>query len=206
MPKAVTGAEPQTGLSGAKSDPIPPEATCVFRGVIFDVYQWQQPLFDGSTTTFEKLKRADGAAVVPVTPDGRIIVSHQEQPARPPFRGLIAGRVEPGEEPQAGAARELLEETGYQAERWELFSTSQPNSKVEWTIYTYLAHDCRPVAAQRIDPGERITLEFLTFDGFLTYLTSDDYHQYATGLRDMAFRCLLDPAVREAFRQRLLGT
>lgn len=36
--------------------PIPDHAKCVFKGVIFDVYQWEQKLYNGTTTTFEKLK------------------------------------------------------------------------------------------------------------------------------------------------------
>ncbi len=34
---------------------IPDHATCVFRGMLFDVYQWQQEMFDGSIETFEML-------------------------------------------------------------------------------------------------------------------------------------------------------
>lgn len=38
---------------------IPPNAQRVFSGKIFDVYQWPQPLFDGSIATFEVAKRLD---------------------------------------------------------------------------------------------------------------------------------------------------
>ncbi len=38
---------------------IPPNAKRVFKGIIFDVYQWQQKMFDGSKETFEMLKRAN---------------------------------------------------------------------------------------------------------------------------------------------------
>lgn len=38
---------------------IPEQAGCVFHGEIFDVYQWQQEMFDGSYERFEMLRRPD---------------------------------------------------------------------------------------------------------------------------------------------------
>ena len=62
------------------NQPIPPDAKKVFSGVLFDVYQWEQKMFDGSVATFEKLKRPDTVVVFPVLPNGRIILTEQEQP------------------------------------------------------------------------------------------------------------------------------
>ena len=50
--------------------PIPINAKKVFQGIIFDVYQWEQKLFDGTVATFEKLKR----------PDIDIVLCQAEQP------------------------------------------------------------------------------------------------------------------------------
>ena len=36
--------------------PIPENAKRVFKGIIFDVYQWEQELYNGSKAVFEKLK------------------------------------------------------------------------------------------------------------------------------------------------------
>lgn len=72
--------------------PMPENAKRVFKGILFDVYQWQVNGYDGSTKTFEKLKRPDTAMVIPVTEDGKIILAFQEQPYKKPFVGLIGGR------------------------------------------------------------------------------------------------------------------
>ena len=45
--------------------PIPANAKKVFHGVIFDVYQWEQEMFDGTKEIFEKLKRPDTVVVFP---------------------------------------------------------------------------------------------------------------------------------------------
>jgi len=94
--------------------PIPEYAKCVFNGIIFDVYQWQQKQFDGTTATFEKLKRPDTVMLLPVTNDKKIVITEQEQPGKQPFIGSIGGRVDPGEDILTAAKRELLEESGYE--------------------------------------------------------------------------------------------
>ena len=49
---------------------IPEQAELKFHGVIFDVYQWPQEMFDGSTETFEMLRRADTVKIIAIlTPE-----------------------------------------------------------------------------------------------------------------------------------------
>ena len=95
--------------------PIPDHAKVVFKGVMFDVYQWEQELFDGSKTTFEKLKRPDTVVTFPILPDGKILLTKQEQSGKEPFIGATGGRVDEGEDILDAAKRELMEETGYEA-------------------------------------------------------------------------------------------
>lgn len=44
---------------------IPADATRVLTGKIFDVYQWQQRLYDDTFVTFENLRRPDSVNVLP---------------------------------------------------------------------------------------------------------------------------------------------
>ena len=97
--------------------PLPKHAKKVFTGEIFDVYQWEQEMYDGSTVIFEKIKRADTVSVIPITTEQKILISHEEQPGLKPFYGVFGGRIEPEENPLSAAKRELLEETGYLAHR-----------------------------------------------------------------------------------------
>ena len=90
--------------------PIPDNAKKVFGGVLFDVYQWEQELFDGTKTLFEKLKRPDTVVVFPVLDDGKIILTEQEQPGKEPFIGATGGRVDEGEDILEAGKRELPEE------------------------------------------------------------------------------------------------
>lgn len=148
--------------------PIPPHAQKVFGGKIFDTYQWEQELFDGTTTTFEKLKRPDTAVVFPILPDGRILLIEQEQPNDTGFyMSTPGGRIDEGEDPLAAAKRELLEETGYEAEHWTLWDAWQPTHKIDWAVYAFVAKGLKKISDLHLDAGERIRMMPVTFDDFL---------------------------------------
>src|SRR5436190_18064524 len=95
---------------------LPTNAKKVFQGEIFSVWQWPQKLYDGSIKTFELLERPDTAYLLPVLPDGKILLVDDEQPHRSPVLTIPRGMVESNELPEAGAVRECLEETGYRSE------------------------------------------------------------------------------------------
>lgn len=147
--------------------PIPRSAKKVFSGKIFDVYQWEQELFDGTKTLFEKLKRPDTVVVFPVLPDGKIILTEQEQPGKEPFMGAVGGRVDDGEDILTAAKRELLEESGYTADRFILWDAQHPTSKIDWVVYTFVAKGLKKIDELNLDAGEKIILKPATLDEFL---------------------------------------
>jgi len=147
--------------------PIPEHAKRVFRGVMFDVYQWEQKMFDGSLSIFEKVKRPDTTIIFPVLSDGKIILSEQEQPGKKPFIGGCGGRIEEGEDVLESAKRELLKESGYEAENFILWNAQQPMGKVEWAVYVFVAKGLKKVAEINPDSGEKIKLISVTLDEFI---------------------------------------
>src|SRR3989344_2189761 len=107
---------------------IPESAKKVFEGNIFDVYQWEQELYDGTKGVFEKISRPDTAVVIPILPDGKILLVEDSQPDRKMVLSAPSGRVEEGETPEETARRELLEETGYEVKELIPFFTFQPHN------------------------------------------------------------------------------
>jgi 8-oxo-dGTP pyrophosphatase MutT (NUDIX family) len=72
------------------------------------------------------------------------------------------GVVDEGEEPLDAARRELMEETGYAAERWRLLGTVSPNPAfLANRCLHFVAEDAELVAEPRPDPGEDIAVELV---------------------------------------------
>ncbi|MBI1309354.1 MAG: NUDIX domain-containing protein [Proteobacteria bacterium] len=154
---------------------IPPHATRVFKGVIFDIYQWQQQMFNGTTATFEMAKRPATTIVIPVE-GGKVYYSRQEQPGKKPFMGLFGGRVEEGEDPLEAAKRELMEEAGMESTDWAELFTHHYTGKIDWPVYYYIARNVRQSGAQQLDGGEKIAVESCPVDEFLsTIATHPDF-------------------------------
>jgi len=143
---------------------IPKQAKQAFHGVIYDTYHWQQKLFDGSETTFEMLKRPDTVSTIGIT-DDRIVVIKDEQPYRGMRLSFPGGRVNDTDTDILTAAkREIHEETGYTFNQWRLVRVWQPQTKIEWFIYLFIAWGGTKANAPHLDAGEKITTDLLTFE------------------------------------------
>jgi len=176
---------------------IPSTASLAFQGVIFDVYQWSQKMFDGSEATFEMLKRADTVQIMGIDKD-KIVFILDEQPGRPPQVHVPGGRVDPDDASWLSAAkREMLEETGLEFKNWKLISVEQPIIKIEWFCPVYLATDLSSKTSQKTDEeGEKIEDLYKSFDEAREIVTSGKYPavSYLTPLfsRVSSFKSLID--------------
>lgn len=142
---------------------IPDNATCVFKGVLFDVFQWGQELFDGSSATFEALRRPDTVSVIAVI-DDKLLLMEEEQPRKRAIATFPGGRVDSSDESILEAAkRELREETGYELTRWKLVDVCQPYSKIEWFVHTFVVWGDVEKGSHQRDPGERISISLKDF-------------------------------------------
>ncbi|MEK7616107.1 MAG: NUDIX domain-containing protein [Patescibacteria group bacterium] len=184
---------------------IPKNAKLVHKGILFDVYQWQQEMFDGTTKTYEKLERKDSVTILPVTTDGMILLGREEQPGREPFISIPGGQVEEGEEPEEAARREFLEETGYEARELELWQTVHPyGNKIDWDVYGYVGRGCKKVADQNLDSGEKIQLELVSFDDFIQIAAFDENFRVEE-LTKIVLRAMLQPEEMQKLKWLLFG-
>lgn len=155
---------------------VPDNAQLVFEGMIFDVYQWPQELYDGTSHTFEMLKRTDTVNAICIV-DDKFLVLDDEQPhlgARLSFPG---GRVDQSDASiKDSIQREVHEETGYTFDNWRLIKVYQPYRKVEWFVYTWLAWGMSAKDDPHTDPGEKISVRELSFERLKSMIvTADDY-------------------------------
>jgi len=75
------------------------------------------------------IQQADFVVVVATDTRGRLLLVRQFRPAAARMTlELPAGHVNPGETPEQSARKELLEETGHEAEEFELLGTLSPST------------------------------------------------------------------------------
>lgn len=92
---------------------------------------------------WECIRHPGGALAVPVTPDGKLVLLRQYRfAASGRLLEFPAGTIEPNENPEETIKREIEEETGYRANRWqklgEFFLAPGYSDEV---IYAFLAQD-----------------------------------------------------------------
>ena len=182
---------------------LPKNAKLKFKGEIFEVWQWKQKMFDGSTEIFEKLKRPDTAQVIPVV-GNKILTQKQRQPDKlKSFISIPGGRCELNEKPLNSVKREFLEETGYASKNWRLWKKQNPVGKIIWTVYTYIARDCLYKQLPELDTGEKITTRLISFDEFL--MLSEDPTFYESELKSYLLRARFDRKLRKEFYELLFN-
>lgn len=124
----------------------------------------QVELEDGSHTSRELVWHADAVCVVVLTKDGDTVLVKQYRKAVESFiLEIPAGKVDPGEDKDAAAVRELEEEVGYLSGRvrylMDFYATPGfCNEKLS----LYVAEDVE-LGPQRLDDGEFIELVRVPF-------------------------------------------
>jgi len=122
----------------------------IYQGRVFGLRRDEVVEPSGVRTTREVITHPGSVVVLPVLPDGRIVMIRQYRHAtRQYLWELVAGRKEPEETPKEGAARELLEETGYRAKRFKVFLDVFPTPGfLEERMYLLLAEGLTAGEAQ----------------------------------------------------------
>ena len=113
----------------------------------------------GREAEYYVLESGDWVNVVAVTVDDRIVLVEQyRHGVQRSTLEIPGGMVDPGDaSPEEAARRELLEETGFEAERWRLIGVVDPNPATHSNrCHTYLATGATRVQAPRPDEHEEI--------------------------------------------------
>ncbi len=129
---------------------------------------------DGSVQEYDVVQNSPYVVVAAFTKDGDAILIRQFRPG--PERILSSfceGYVDKGETPEAAAARELLEETGYRAGNVRLLRTLQTAYSTEERI-CLLATDCVYERPPQGDADEFIEVFTMPMDTFIPWACTDE--------------------------------
>jgi 8-oxo-dGTP pyrophosphatase MutT (NUDIX family) len=181
---------------------LPLSAHKVFSGKLFSVYQWDQKQFDGSMSLFEKAELRPAVFVFAVTKENKLLLLREEQPGSLPYTSLPAGGKEENETEEEAVKRELLEETGYQAESYEKFDEYFGSSKVIFHQTVFIAKGVKKVQEPCCEPGEKIEVFEISFDEFFDFFRKKDFH-CPFPLKFFLYECLLSPIKKKNFLDSL---
>lgn len=171
------------------TDPDPIQSREVFSGRLLHVFVDRVRLPDGSEVEREIVRHPGAAAVLPIRRGGNasrgtdptvVLLRQYRYAADRELWEVPAGTLEPGESPEACAARELREEAGLDAEELrELASFFTTPGFSDERIHLFLATGLRPVEA-RPEPEERIRREELPLGRALEMVRSGEVEDAKT--------------------------
>ena len=136
-------------------------SSLIFDGVILHLSLDTVELPNGKSAEREWISHLGAVCVVPILPDGRVIVEKQfRYPVGRVLLEIPAGKLDSADEdPQEAAKRELHEETGYTADRWQFLGRINPAPAYSSeTIWVYLAEGLKK-GDQDLDEDEFLEVE-----------------------------------------------
>ena len=135
----------------------------VYEGVFLKLRRDRARMPDGAERVREYVVHPGASAMVPIFPDGSVLVERQfRYPLREVFVEIPAGKLDPGETPLQTARRELVEETGYTATQWAHLTRIHPAiGFATEVIDIFLCRELTQVGRE-LDHGEFVDIDIVT--------------------------------------------
>jgi 8-oxo-dGTP pyrophosphatase MutT (NUDIX family) len=146
-----------------------------YEGRVISVSVEDVELPNGSTLAFERVHHPGGSVIVAMDDQDRICLLRQYRHiAKGWLWELPAGKIDPGESPDTTARRELLEETGVEANEWtDLGRVYSSPGIFDEVLHFYFARDLR-VHVPSFDAHENIEIHWLPLHEVLLLLNEGD--------------------------------
>ena len=163
--------------------PTPIASKHVHTGRIIQVSTERLLYNNGREYDLDFVRQPGAAAVVAVDGSGRVCLVRQYRHGVEDFLWEIpAGKLDPGEAPEACAVRELAEETGVQARRWTSLGQFLPAPGIfTEVIHLYLARDLT-VGAPAPDADEELEIQWLPIEEAAGMVLRGEWSDGKTGL------------------------
>ena len=136
-------------MSAGKDDDLSEQVITsqwVFEGCLLKVKCDTVRLPNGRTATREHVVHPGAVMIIPVLDSGELVMERQHRyPLNRDFIEFPAGKLDAGEAPLDSAKRELREETGYTASKWEFLASihvaiAYSNERIDLYLAQGLSH------------------------------------------------------------------
>lgn len=146
-----------------------------FQGGFLKVWRDQVELSDGTVTWREFIKHPGASVILAIREDKKILFVRQYRyPLKKVFLELPAGKKDANEDAITTARRELIEETGYEAQYFEKLSDLNPCiGYSDEVIHLVLAKELKMVGLKP-DHGEILEQDALTIDEAMEKIKSGE--------------------------------
>jgi 8-oxo-dGDP phosphatase len=137
---------------------------------------------DGTVTSYGVFQQPDAALIVPLTEQGTtFLVSQWRHSWDAAAWELPAGTREDGEEPLATARRELVEEAGLEAVRWDPLGTARATAVSTMRFHFFIARELTRVERRPEIYEQDMVIRELPFEEALE-LAADGTIQHAASI------------------------
>lgn len=150
----------------------------IYSGKVFNTIVDDVEYESGNRSIREVAEHPGGAVIFAVFPDKKVILIKQHRyPIDKFIYELPAGKLNPNEDPLDCAKRELEEETGYKANKWQKLTTiyTTPGFCSE-QLHIYMAQDLYPAENGRnLEEGElTMTVEILPLEKVIEMIKNQE--------------------------------
>ena len=165
----------------------------IYSGRIVRLRLDEVALPNGEIARREIVEHPGGVGILALDAEGRVPLVRQYRYA---FGRVVteipAGKLEPGEHDTLSAARrELREEIGAEAARWDDLGTLLPSPGCYGEVlHLYLARELT-FGAQQLDPDEFLEVEYVPLEELLARCLRDELHDAKTVAAVLKAHCLL---------------
>jgi ADP-ribose pyrophosphatase len=136
-----------------------------FRGRLFSVEVLAQTNRNGEKLHREVVRHPGAVLIVPALDARRVVMIQNHRVAvGESLWEFPAGKLEPAEEPEPAAHRELLEETGYRAARMSKLGEFYTSPGFTDELMRVFFAENLTFAGQRLEPDENIQVEIVGID------------------------------------------
>ncbi len=174
----------------------------VFKGKLINVRVDEVTTVNGRSER-EIVEHPGGVVMVALKPDGRVVMEKQ---FRKPIEGVMfelpAGKLDKGEKPEAAAARELKEETGYTADSIRYLTRSYTSCGYSTEVlYAYLCTGLTPGETD-FDENEALDTEEHDLDELVNMVMSGEINDAKTQIALMIVKRMVDMGELEGYLEK----